>query len=184
MKRLLFTALLLLPTFAAPAFGQDTPTEIRDTMMGHFIGSSRKMTMLSAAMPDDLYTWSPGEGVMSVARVYAHIARYNFMYLEDNLGIAAPDDIDLDTMEDLTDPDAIRGFLERSIGHVRAHIPEMSAEKLAAETTLYGREVAGWAVLVQLVSHMNEHVGQAIAYARINGIVPPWSTNSSSPRSP
>ena len=42
-------------------------------------------------------------------------------------------------------------------------------------TTLYGRRVAGWAVLFQLIAHMNEHVGQSVSYARMNGIVPPWS---------
>ena len=44
-----------------------------------------------------------------------------------------------------------------------------------AERTLYGRQVGEWAVLLQLVTHMNEHLGQSIAYARMNGVVPPWS---------
>ena len=51
----------------------------------------------------------------------------------------------------------------------------MGEEALTAETRLYGRRVAGWAVLFQLLSHMNEHVGQSVAYARMNGIAPPWS---------
>ncbi len=51
----------------------------------------------------------------------------------------------------------------------------MTAEDLAEGTQLYGRDVAKWAVLVQLLAHMNEHVGQSIAYARMNGVVPPWS---------
>lgn len=172
---LLPLAALLLPALAVPVLAQDTPTELRDTMMRHFDGSARKMTMLSTAMPDELFTWSPGEGVMSVARVYAHIARYNYMYLEDNLGIPAPDDADLDRMEDVTDPAAVRELLARSIEHVRTHVPAMTAAELTTETTLYGRQVPGWAVLTQLVAHMNEHVGQSIAYARVNGVVPPWS---------
>lgn len=45
----------------------------------------------------------------------------------------------------------------------------------SGETTLYGRKVPQWSVLLQLVAHMNEHLGQSIAYARMNGIVPPWS---------
>ena len=51
----------------------------------------------------------------------------------------------------------------------------MTEDELTALTTLYGRRVAGWAVLFQLISHMNEHVGQSVSYARMNGIVPPWS---------
>ena len=46
---------------------------------------------------------------------------------------------------------------------------------LTKMTRLYGRDVAQWAVLLQLVAHLNEHLGQSIAYARSNGVVPPWS---------
>ena len=51
----------------------------------------------------------------------------------------------------------------------------MSDEDLAASTHQYGRQVQKWAVMLQLVAHMNEHLGQSIAYARMNGVVPPWS---------
>jgi hypothetical protein len=51
----------------------------------------------------------------------------------------------------------------------------MSATDLDRDTELYGRDVGEWAVLFQLVAHMNEHLGQSVAYARMNGIVPPWS---------
>ncbi len=51
----------------------------------------------------------------------------------------------------------------------------MDAAEWSRETELYGRTVGEWAVLLQLVTHMNEHLGQSIAYARMNGIVPPWS---------
>ena len=51
----------------------------------------------------------------------------------------------------------------------------LPAADLDARTSLYGRSVPQWAVLVQLVAHMNEHLGQSIAYARSNGVTPPWS---------
>jgi uncharacterized damage-inducible protein DinB len=51
----------------------------------------------------------------------------------------------------------------------------MSDADLESSTVLYGRDVAKASVLLQLVTHMNEHLGQSIAYARMNGIVPPWS---------
>ncbi len=59
--------------------------------------------------------------------------------------------------------------------HVRGVVDGMSDADLAGPVELYGREVAGWAVLLQLITHMNEHLGQEIAYARMNGVVPPWS---------
>lgn len=149
---------------------------VRDELLRHFNSSIQKMVRLSEAMPADLYTWAPQEGLMTVAEVYAHIARYNFMYLEDNLGIPVPDGIDLSTMESETDKEVVRGHLLASAEHVRKHVPALSMEALTAESDLYGRDVPGWAVLTQLVAHMNEHVGQAVSYARFNGVVPPWSS--------
>ncbi len=150
--------------------------DVRDELLRHFNSSIQKMVRLSEAMPAELYTWAPQEGLMTVAEVYAHIARYNFMYLEDNLGIPTPVGIDLSTMEAQTDKEVVRTLLLASAEHVRKHVPALSAESLNAESNLYGRDVPGWAVLTQLVSHMNEHVGQAVSYARFNGVVPPWSS--------
>jgi len=164
---------------AGPALAQHaadgTAPAVRDEMLGQFQNSSFKMTALSEAMPVELYGWSPMEGTMTVATVYAHIARYNFMYLAENLGIPAPQGVDWQNLESLTDKTAIREALVLSVEHVREKVGAMTAADLARTTTLYGRQVPGWAVLVQLVSHMNEHVGQAVSYARMNGIVPPWS---------
>ena len=188
-KRTAFAA-LVLAVAAAPLAAQHedrhaehgehemehaTATAIRDVMLGQFGSSSFKMDALSKAMPADLYSWAPQDGLMTVAEVYAHIARYNFMYLNDNLGIPAPSDIDWQNLESWTDKQAIVDALELSIAHVNEKVAAMSEHDLNTTTNLYGREVPGWAVLVQLVAHMNEHVGQAVAYARVNDVVPPWS---------
>jgi uncharacterized damage-inducible protein DinB len=158
---------------AAPA--QSAPTDHRDEFLAHFGRSATKMTQLSAAMPESLYTWSPGPDVMSVARVYMHIARYNYLYLDGSFGIRAPDGVDWQNFESVTDKAAIVAALEGSIRHVQATARRMTEADLTRPVTLYGRQVPGWKVLFQILSHMNEHVGQSIAYARVNGVVPPWS---------
>ncbi len=170
----------LLMTFAlfaltVPGFAQSAPTDYRDEFANHFNRSSRKLVMLSSEIPAALYTWSPGEGVMSIGRVYAHIARYNYLYLAESLGIEAPSGVDWPNFESITDKAAIVGLLRQSIEHVKASVANMSEADLTRSTRLYGRSVAGWAVLFQLLAHMNEHVGQSVAYARMNDIVPPWS---------
>ena len=113
---------------------------------------------------------------MSVTKVYMHIARYNYMYLDEQLGIMAPPDVDWENFESITEKKRVVELLAASIEHVKAAAAHMSDEDLTNETRLYGRDVPGWSVLFQLISHMNEHVGQSIAYARMNGIVPPWSS--------
>lgn len=159
---------------AAPAFGQGSATEYRDEILGHFDASASKMSQLSKAMPAETYDWNP-EDAFTVARVYGHIARYNYLYLEENLGIPAPDGVDWEDFESIPDKETVVQVLDESIEHVQQKVENMTEEDLTRYTTLYGREVPAWSVLTQLVAHMNEHVGQAIAYARMNGVVPPWS---------
>lgn len=171
---LFLIALTLIAT--SGAFAQSTPEDYRDEFVEHFERSTRKLVMLSQAIPQDLYSWSPGPGVMSIARVYMHIARYNYLYLSENLGIDAPAGVDWPNFESITEKDRVITLLGESIEHVRRAVSQMDHADLTRETTLYGRRVAGWAVLFQLLAHMNEHTGQSVAYARMNGIVPPWSS--------
>jgi uncharacterized damage-inducible protein DinB len=143
--------------------------------MGHFEASMGKVIALAEAMPQDRYDWRPEGEAMSVARVYGHIARYNYYYPQSSLGIAPPAGLRLDTLEAMRDKAQIVRLLKQSSDHVHRVMKDMPAEQLEAMTTLYGRSVPRWAVMLQLVAHMNEHLGQSIAYARSNTIVPPWS---------
>ncbi len=160
---------------AVPVAAQSTATDYRDEFMHHFRQSTRKILALAEAMPDELYMWSPGPGVLAVGQVYMHIARYNYFYPETALGIAAPSDIDVPNLESITDKAQVTKLLRQSVEHVQQHVSRMTTEDLTRTTTLYRRQIAGWAVLFQLLAHMNEHVGQSVSYARMNGVVPPWS---------
>ncbi len=178
------TLAALLPPTAAAA---QTP-DFRAEITGQFEAAARKIVALAEAMPAESYGWSPMEGTMSVAHMYMHVASYNYMYPHLNLGIEPPgalaargDDVvgtlfDYESLEDeVTTKNQALPILVASMDHVRKVIAGMSDADLAAPTELYGRDVASWAVLLQLVTHMNEHLGQAIAYARMNRVVPPWS---------
>ncbi|MDZ7773120.1 MAG: DinB family protein [Balneolaceae bacterium] len=180
MKTSIPTLLSLLLLFAAavpPAAAQQSGQSddpFRAQFMRHFDYASRVL-QLAEAMPAEFYDWRPGEGVYSVERVYTHIARYNYYYLENSLGIAAPEDVDVDNIESFTGKQQVVDILERSIKHVQAAVEEMPASTFTDPAQLYGQTVDGQAVLLQLITHMSEHVGQSIAYARMNDVVPPWS---------
>lgn len=168
--------LLLVALTTAQAAAQAPPPGFRDEFLRQFNNSMQKFTELAQAMPEDRYAWSPGEGVMPVARVYAHVARYNYYYPATALAVPAPGGEDAESVEQTIAAKAdVVEFLRRSREHVRQTLRGMTDEQLAAPTRLYGRDVPQWAVLLQLLAHMNEHLGQSIAYARMNGIVPPWS---------
>ena len=167
--------LAALALAAMPASAQEASPEIRGEILRQFDASMRKFEALARAMPESAYGWSPGEGVMPVAQVFAHVARYNYYYPAEGLGTPPPAGVDLATVEAITDKEQIVALLARSGEHVRTLASQGSDADWAGPARLYNRDVRRWGVLLQLVTHMNEHLGQSIAYARMNGVVPPWS---------
>lgn len=161
---------------AAPLRAQAIPSNavgFASEALRQFNESMGKFIALAEAVPAEKYGWSPGPGVMTVAKVYAHVARYNYLYPATSLGVAAPEGRDADATEDIADKARLVALLKQSGEHVRAVAAGLRDP--SQETTQYGRSVPQWSVLLQLVAHMNEHLGQSIAYARVNGVVPPWS---------
>jgi uncharacterized damage-inducible protein DinB len=163
------------PTAIAQTAATQTGTAVRDEIMRHFDESMSKFIALANAMPADKYTWKPSEPAMPVGHVYAHVARYNFWYLTREMKLPAAAGIGLDTIEAMRNKEQIVALLRRSNDYVRASIRAMPPGALDAQSSIYGRPAPQWAILVQLVAHMNEHLGQSIAYARSNNITPPWS---------
>lgn len=173
MRLLLCAALLLV---AGPRLAQAQPADFAEEWRGQFEASARKFVALAEAVPAEAFEWQPADDVMSVAEVYMHVARYNYAYLDQNLGHPAPEALDYEALQGVvTGKSEVVPILAASMDHVREVTATMSAEDWSAATELYGRTVGSWAVLLQLVTHMNEHLGQSIAYARSNGVVPPWS---------
>ena len=167
-------ALMALPCAVAGQTGIGA-AEVRDEMMGRFEVAMGKFIALAEAMPPESYTWSPMEGVMEVGQVYMHVVRYNYLYPTQNMGLEAPPGLRMEEMEGVRAKEEVIRALRASMDWVREAVAGLDSGELQGETQLYGRTVPRWKVLVQLVSHMNEHLGQSIAYARMNGIVPPWS---------
>ncbi|MDE2877120.1 MAG: DinB family protein [Gemmatimonadota bacterium] len=164
-------ATTLLPS---PTLAQDAAS-FRQTWLGEFETSARKLVALAEAMPAESFSWQPMEGVATVASAYMHIATYNYL-LPLNIGIQAPAGVDYRSFEEaVTGKDQVLEVLKTSLDHVRQAVGGMSDADLSAPANLFGRETAAWGVLFRLVAHMNEHLGQQIAYARMNRVAPPWS---------
>ena len=143
----------------------------------------QKYTGLAAAM-EGKYDWRPAEGVRSVGEVFGHVAGANFM-IPTMAGVAPPESMAAGSMqegmqrmrelEQSGDGARIREALTHSFTHTRHAIAEVTDAQLEEMTQMFGQEVTKRQVLTLLVSHMHEHLGQAIAYARMNGVTPPWS---------
>ena len=169
----LLIAVALIPESVARA--QTAPTGFRGEFLHQFNQSMEKIVALAEAVPAETYARRPLPAVMPMARMFAHIATYNYEYPARAMGIPTPAGIDRDTLERVATKPAVVALLRNSAEHVRRVVRQMPESQLAQETTLYGRRVPQWAVLLQLIAHMDDHLGQTIAYSRVTGVVPPWS---------
>ena len=165
--------MLLAPASAACA--QAAPAGFREEFLHQFDNSMGKVVALAEAVPAEKYSRPAVPGTMPLGRIFAHIALYNYEYPARAMGIAAPAGIDRDTLERVAEKQQVVALLRRSADHVRQAVRRMPESQLVQTTTLYDRRVPQWAVLFQLIAHMDDHMGQSIAYARASGVVPPWS---------
>lgn len=173
MRRSISFFFLITLLTAPAASAQDDG--FRAEFLQQFNSDARKLVALAEAMPAESFDWRPMEGVSSVEEAYMHIARYNYYYPQSSFGVEMPEGVDLETIESITGKDRVVGELRRSLEHVRETVGAMTEAQMDEATTLYGRPATNRAVLLQLITHMNEHLGQQIAYARSNEVVPPWS---------
>ena len=140
-----------------------------------------KFRSLAVTMPEDAYQWRPMEGVRSVSEVYRHIAADNF-FVPTLMGIAAPPDTGINE-----DASTFRAFQERELTRDEvietvdasfeflSRAMQATARDLNRQITLGTSETTVGDVWIRAVVHLHEHLGQSIAYARTNEVVPPWS---------
>lgn len=133
----------------------------------------KKITDLAEAIPEDKYSWRPAEGVRSVKEVVAHIAGANY-YLPSMIGVNSPAGQSEDMESIIEKPEAIKALTE-SFEHVRNALKEMSDADLDKPAEFFGQKSDVRSMLFILSGHVHEHLGQLIAYARMNGVVPPWT---------
>jgi enterochelin esterase family protein len=136
---------------------------------------SRQLIALADAIPADKYSWRPATGVRSVSEVFMHIALANF-YLLSVTGPKMPAEITSTSMEKTVTAKAdVVDWLKRSLEAVKAGRAALQPGDLARKVKIGDRDATVDGMYLRIIVHANEHMGQLIAYARMNGIVPPWS---------
>ena len=173
MKRVT-VAVLGLALAALPAAAQSAPTGVRGDLIAQFDAAANKLVQLAEAIPQDKYAWRPGAGVRSVSEVLVHVTNGNF-YFPTLVGAQGASPLPRDAEKSVTAKPQIVDYLKRSCEHVRGAIRNLSDADLDKPATMFGQSTTYRNVLLTVVSHNHEHLGQAIAYARANGVVPPWS---------
>jgi hypothetical protein len=181
------TAILILMACSAPEAGEptdqtgDAAVELRlDDLRGTVETLHEKFTALAAAMPESDLDYSPMEGVRSVSEVYIHVAADNF-YVPALMGWDAPEGTGV--TEDVA---TFRSYQQRTMSRddMLAALDasfEFFLSSMAESEGALDREVELGSpttvgdVWIRATVHLHEHLGQSIAYARSNEVVPPWS---------
>jgi uncharacterized damage-inducible protein DinB len=180
--RQLFTATLLVAAFASPAVAQQRAGLMGD-LMKDIDDVQEKLTGLAKAIPAEKFDWRPGAGVRSVGEVFLHVTADNYV-MPFAVGVD-PDPATGINMKDFKtfaafekqkmDRDAMMAAMDKSFAHLRKAMTDTPDAKLDERVKFFGQDMSVRQVWVMTTTHLHEHLGQAIAYARTNGVVPPCS---------
>ena len=184
-RRLVVAAAAVLTTAAlsTPARAQDVITKeaaavvkasfIADleVMKGKFIG-------LAEAFPQDKYTWRPMDGVRSVSEVLMLAAMEGYSFVPTSFGGKAAQlgtREEMAAMRNLTDKAKVIEHLNKGFAHAKAELEALDPAQMTGKRQVMGQSRSAVDTALMIGGDLHEHLGQLIAYARMNKIVPPWS---------
>lgn len=169
--------------FARIGRAQEKPADVptsgpRAEFLAEIAYYEQRYVRLAEAMPAEKYSWRPGEGVRSVGEVYAHIVGANYGVARA-LGTAPPAGLDFKSIMALSgDKPKLVQALKDSFAHFRNAIIALKDEDTGKPQKMFNRETTLRGSFIIITGHFGEHLGQSIAYARMNGVVPPWTEES------
>jgi uncharacterized damage-inducible protein DinB len=157
------------------------PAGFRAEFIAEVDSVGKKLADLAGATPQEKYAWRPAPGIRSVSEVYMHVVGGNY-FLPSFAGAKIPEGIDRNMEKSVTDKAKVIDNLKKSCENVKSLAANMSDADLDKKVKVFGgREMTQRALLVLMLNHLHEHLGQSIAYARMNGIAPPWSETAEPP---
>ncbi len=175
-----FTLLILFSSIASSGFPQTQPKNpppippLTHELIRDYREVLSKLLALLETFEDKHLAWRPSPGVRATREVFVHIAATNLV-LPTTAGIKPPIEPKSNMEKTITDREEIRKLLLTSFDHVIEHLQSSSPAELQKPITLFGRKTSVLFMYVRLLGHCHEHLGQLIAYTRVNGLVPPWS---------
>jgi uncharacterized damage-inducible protein DinB len=171
MKKLV---LLLVLLNARSILAQTAPEGTWQGYDGEWRHVSSQLIALAEATPAENFSWRPASGVRSTSEVYMHIVGANF-YLLSVTGPKVPAGWKEGMEKTATSKAEVIDWLKRSLDAVKeAHLAE-TPKDLRRKVQIADRDATVDGIYLRILLHANEHMGQLVAYARMTGVVPPWS---------
>jgi uncharacterized damage-inducible protein DinB len=156
-------------TVAAPSAG------FRAEFLEEIAHYEQRYTSLATAMPAEKYSWRPGEGVRSVGEVFTHITQANYG-IARALGTPFPAGLDFKAISAISgDKSKVLQALKDSFAHFRGAIIALNEADVDKPQKMFNRQTTLRGSFIMITGHFGEHLGQSIAYARVNGVLPPWT---------
>ena len=176
MARAIAVCVLTL-VLAAPAAAQSKAlAEALDRM---HTGVTRNVVEAAEKMPEAEFAFQPTKEVRTFAGFIGHIANSAYGYCARAKGEANPNKQDF---EKVAGKAALVTGLKAAVAYCDAVYKVQTDAALSEMITMgQGQQPRGM-VLVQNISHNNEHYGNLVTYMRIKGLVPPSTERATAPR--
>jgi hypothetical protein len=184
-RRAAFTASLAIAGVAGSAAAQDVPNreaalEVRKRFVEDLDTLQSKFLALANAFPADKYAWRPAPGVRSVGEVFMHVASEYYVYAPMSYGAARSPVIPrgqdaFKTFESKSTKQDVMKHLKEGFAYTRQQIDGLDPAAITGKKKLFGDDRTIIQTSFLMTDDLHEHLGQLIAYARMNGVVPPWS---------
>jgi uncharacterized damage-inducible protein DinB len=174
VKRIFALAVFVVLLSAPKLIAQDPLDGLWQGYDGEWRHVSNQLVALAEATPADKFAWRPAPGVRSTSEVYMHIVMANF-YLLSVTGPKMPPELKPNAEKTIVTKPEVIAWLKRSLEAVKQAHLAADPKDMSREVKISGRDATVDGMYLRIIVHDNEHMGQLIAYARMNGIVPPWS---------
>ena len=174
---------VLIVSVAAPTRAQDVMTKdsvasLKTSFVADLDTLHQKFLGLAQAFPPDKYTWRPMDGVRSVSEVLMLAAMEGYSFIPNSFG-AKPADLgsrdEMAKLRTLSDKTQVIDHLNKGFAHAKRELEALDPGTLTAKRKVMGQDRSAADVVLFIGGDLHEHLGQLIAYARTNHIVPPWS---------
>lgn len=165
-----FIALIIFSISGLANSPTDQPVFVKE-FIGQIDFVKGRLIQLAESMPDDKYNWTPAEGVRTVGEVYVHTAETNYYLIAMMTGVKS----NMDKEKSPTDKKTALSMLEKSFDAVKDAAGKLTEANLNKEVEAFGMKFSLRNFMISMLGHSHEHLGQSIAYARMNGVTPPWS---------
>src|SRR3954466_12421116 len=163
---------------AQDVISKEAATELKASFVRDLEALRGKFVGLAEAFPQDKYTWRPMEGVRSVSEVLMLAAFEGYSFIPSSFG---GKNADLGSREEaaklrtLTDKAQVIEHLNKGFAHAKKELEAADPSTLTGKRKVMGRDLSVTDIALGIGGDLHEHLGQMIAYARMNHIVPPWS---------